>query len=37
MFKLVQAGKTIFSSDRKIDVIFEHQQYRRRDRVTFVG
>lgn len=37
MFKLIQNGKTIFSSDKKIDVIFEHQQFKRRDRVKFTG
>jgi hypothetical protein len=37
MFKLIQNGKTIFSSDKKIDVIFEHQQFKRRDGVKFSG
>ncbi len=37
MFKLIQNGKTIFSSDKKIDVIFEQQQYKRRDGVKFIA
>jgi len=37
MFKLIQNGKVIFQSDKKIDVIYEHQQYKRRDKVKFVG
>ena len=37
MFKLIQNKKVIFQSDKKIDVIFEQQQYRRRDGVKFVA
>jgi hypothetical protein len=37
MFKLIQNGKTIFQSAKKIDVIFEHQNYKRSDRVRLVG
>ena len=33
MFKLIQNGKTIFQSAKKIDAIFEHQNYKRSDRV----
>ncbi len=37
MFKLVQNGKVIFQSDKKIDAIYAHQEYKRRDKVKFVG
>jgi|TARA_R110002153_G_scaffold117294_1_gene261275 hypothetical protein len=37
MFKLIQNGKTIFQSAKKIDAIFEHQNYKRSDRVRLVG
>ena len=36
MYKLIQKGKTIFQSEKKIDAIFEHQQFRRRDGVRLV-
>jgi len=36
MHQLKQAGKVIFESAKKIDVIFEHQKYARYERVTYV-
>ena len=38
MYKLIcgKTRKTIFASDRKLDVVFEHQKYRRADRVRLV-
>ena len=36
MFKLIQNKKVIFQSDKKIDVIFEQQQYKRHEKVRLV-
>ncbi len=36
MYKLIKNNKVIFKSAKKIDAIFEHQQYKRRDKVRLV-
>ena len=36
MFKLIQNKKVIFQSAKKIDVIFEHQQYKRHEKVRLI-
>ncbi len=36
MFKLIQNKQVIFQSTKKIDAIFEHQNYKRRDKVKLV-
>jgi len=36
MFKLIKNKKVIFQSDKKIDVIYEHQQYKRHEKVRLV-
>ncbi len=36
MYKLIKNNKVIFKTDKKIDAIFEHQQYKRRDKVRLV-
>ena len=35
MHTLIQKGKVIFESARKIDAIFEHQNYHRRQQVVY--
>ena len=37
MYKLIENGKVIYQSARKIDAIYEHQKYSRRQRVKLVG
>ena len=34
-YQLVRNGKVIFSSTRKLDAVFAHQKYRRKDGVGF--
>lgn len=34
-YELIRAGKVIFSSERKLDTVFAHQKYRRKDGVSF--
>lgn len=34
-YELVRAGKVIFSSQRKLDTVFAHQKYHRKDGVSF--
>ena len=34
IYTLVQKGKVLFSSTRKLDTAFEHIKYKRRDKVT---
>lgn len=34
-YQLVRNGKVIFSSERKLDTVFAHQKYRRRDGVNY--
>jgi len=34
-FELFKHGKLLFSSLRKLDTIFEHNKYKRRDKVTY--
>lgn len=36
MFKLIQNNKVIFQSNKKIDATFEHQQYKRHEKVRLV-
>ncbi len=36
MYKLMQKKVCIFQSEKKIDAIYEHQQYKRRDGVRLV-
>ena len=35
MHTLIQNGKVVFKSTRKIDCIFEHQRYHRKQRVMY--
>lgn len=34
-YQLVRNGKVIFSSTRKLDAVFAHRKYRRKDGVHF--
>ena len=34
-YQLVRKGKVIFSSERKLDTVFAHQKYKRKDGVGF--
>lgn len=34
-YELIRTGKVIFSSERKLDTVFAHQKYRRKDGVSF--
>ena len=36
MYSLVRNGKTLMSSTRKLDVVFAHQKYTRKQGVNFV-